>query len=80
MKIRYITIFLVLLCCLIGVASAADDASMDIADADIGSSIAVDAISDNIVSDEVSVNDTLSDKSDEDSLAVGGGQKGSCIK
>ena len=75
MKIRYITIFLVLLCCLIGVASAADDASMDIADADIGSSIAVDAISDNIVSDEVSVNDTLSDELDEDSLAVGGGKK-----
>ena len=47
MKIKFLAIFLVLLCCLVGAASAADDVSTDVVDS-------VDAVSVDAVSEDVS--------------------------
>ena len=43
LKIKYLAIFLVLLCCIIGAASAADDVSLDAVDASVDDAITVDA-------------------------------------
>ena len=48
MKIKYIAIFLVLLCCFMGAASAADDVSIDAVDASVDDAVAVDAVSEDI--------------------------------
>ena len=47
MKFKYIAIFLVLICCLMGAASAAEDVSADLVGAGNGS-VAVDAVSDDV--------------------------------
>ena len=48
MKFKYVAIFLVLLCCLMGAASAADDVSIDAVDASVDDAVAVDAVSEDI--------------------------------
>ena len=48
MKIKYIAIFLVLLCCIMGTACAADDVSIDAVDASVDDAVAVDAVSEDI--------------------------------
>ena len=48
MKLKYVAIFLVLLCCLMGAASAADDVSIDAVDASVDDAVAVDAVSEDI--------------------------------
>ena len=64
MKIKYLAIFLVLLCCLMGAASAADDVSMDAVDASVDDAITVDAAiddtEDSTIVEETPV-DTISD-------------------
>ena len=42
MKLKYVAIFLVLLCCFMGAASAADDVSIDAVDASVDDAVAVD--------------------------------------
>ena len=46
MKIKYIAICLVLLCCLMGAASAADDASIDAVDTSVDDAVIADAVTD----------------------------------
>ena len=48
MKLKYVAIFLVLLCCFMGAASAADDVSIDAVDASVDDAVAVDAVSEDI--------------------------------
>ena len=64
MKIKYLAIFLVLLCCIIGAASAADDVSLDAVDASVDDAITVDAAiddtEDSTIVEETPV-DTISD-------------------
>ena len=64
MKIKYVAIFLVLLCCLMGAASAAEDVSIDAVDASVDDAITVDAAiddtEDSTIVEETPV-DTISD-------------------
>ena len=52
MKFKYVAIFLVLLCCLMGAASAAEDVSTDVV-SDSVDDVVVDAVSEDIVSEEI---------------------------
>ena len=52
MKLKYVAIFLVLLCCLMGAASAAEDVSTDVV-SDSVDDVVVDAVSEDIVSEEI---------------------------
>ena len=65
MKIKYIAIFLVLLCCFMGAASAAEDISTDLSDSldSVDDAVAVDATSEDI-SDSVQTEPTT-DSSDD---------------
>ena len=47
-KIKILAISLILLCCLMGAASAADDVSMDAVDASVDDAVAVDTVSEDI--------------------------------
>ncbi len=53
MKLKYVAIFLVLLCCFMGAASAADDVSTDAVDATVDDTVAVDAVSDDTIAEEI---------------------------
>ena len=67
MKIKYIAICLVLLCCIMGVASAAEDISTDIV-SDSVDDVAVDAVQEDI-DDSVSTEpETVSDDTSEDEI------------
>ena len=69
MKIKHIAIFLVLLCCIMGTASASEDITMDSLDATIDDGVVVDATPDDAsgsVSTEPS--DTISDDMNEDAF------------
>ena len=44
MKFKYIAIFLILICCLMGAASAADDVYADVLDAGADDAVVVDAV------------------------------------
>ncbi|MCI5736806.1 MAG: hypothetical protein MR277_02180, partial [Methanobrevibacter ruminantium] len=44
MKFKYVAIFLVLLCCLMGAASATEDVSADVVDAGADDAVVVDAV------------------------------------
>ena len=57
MKLKYVAIFLVLLCCFMGAASAADDVSIDAVDASVDDAVIADAVSEDI-SDSTSVEET----------------------
>ena len=52
MKLKYVAIFLVLLCCLMGAASAAEDVSTDVV-SDSVDDVVVDAVSEDIASEEI---------------------------
>ena len=56
MKIKYVTIFLVLLCCFMGAASAAEDISTDVADASIDDVV----ITDEAVDADLQADDSIS--------------------
>ena len=78
MKIKYIAICLILLCCLMGAASAAEDISADAVDDSIDDSIGLDAVSDDL-SDSVTAEPAISDDStteeiDEDTTTVENGE------
>ena len=78
MKFKYVAIFLVLLCCLMGAASATEDISTDAVDDAIDDSIGVDAVSDDI-GDGVTAEPAISDDSateeiDEDTTTVENGE------
>ena len=64
LKIKYIAICLVLLCCIIGTASAADDVSIDAVDASVDDAVIADAVIDD-TDDSTAVEeapvDTISD-------------------
>ncbi len=62
MKLKYVAIFLVLLCCLMGAASAAEDTSLDTVGTAIDDSISVDSVPDDI-SDSVTTEPAVSDDS-----------------
>ena len=82
MKIKYIAIFLVLLCCFMGAASAADDVSIDAVDASVDDAVAVDAVSEDIgdfseveetpISDDTNIGDVLKDMQPHDIIYVNG--------
>ena len=69
MKIKYIAIFLVLLCCFMGAASAADDVSIDAVDASVDDAVAVDAVSedigDSVTDDPILSEDTTTEEINE---------------
>ena len=44
MNYKFVAIFLVLLCCFMGAASAADDVSIDAIDASVDDAVTVDAV------------------------------------
>ena len=69
MKIKYIAIFLVLLCCFMGAASAADDVSIDAVDASVDDAVAVDAVSEDI-GDSVTDDPILSEDTTTEELQV----------
>ena len=73
MKLKYVAIFLVLLCCLMGAASAADDTSADVVDASADDAVVVNAVSqdesDSIESNVVEQDEVVADSaSDSDIL------------
>ncbi len=82
MKLKYVAIFLVLLCCLMGAASAADDVSIDAVDASVDDAVAVDAVSEDIgdfseveetpISDDTNIGDVLKDMQPHDIIYVNG--------
>ena len=45
MKLKYVAIFLVILCCLMGAASATEDTSADVVDASADDAVVVNAVS-----------------------------------
>ena len=65
MKIKYIAIFLVLLCCFMGAASAAEDISADVVSDSVDDAVTIDAvsegISDSVTADPVS-EDTITEE------------------
>lgn len=66
MKIKYIAICLVLLCCIIGTASAADDVSTDFVSDSVDDAVVVDAVLEDI-GDSVSTEpETVSDDTNEE--------------
>ena len=69
MKIKYIAIFLVLLSCIMGAASAADDVSIDAVDASVDDAVAVDAVSedigDSVTDDPILSEDTTNEEINE---------------
>ena len=60
MNYKFVAVFLVLLCCCMGAVSAADDVSMDAADASVDDAVAVDAVSEDI-GDSVTADPILSE-------------------
>jgi len=64
MNYKFVAIFLVLLCCFMGAASAADDVSTDAVDASVGDAVAVDAVSDDTIAEEI--NEATIEKESED--------------
>ena len=66
MKLKYVAIFLVLLCCLMGAVSAADDVSTDVV-SDSVDDVAVDAVEDEI-SDSSSIDEIEQTVSDDASI------------
>ncbi len=66
MKIKYLAIFLVLLCCFMGAVNAADDVSTDAVDASVDDAVAVDAVSedigDSITADPILSEDTTNEE------------------
>lgn len=48
MKLKYVAIFLVLLCCIMGAASATEDVSADVLDVGADDTVVVDAVSDDV--------------------------------
>ena len=58
MKLKYVAIFLVLLCCLMGAASAAEDVSTDVVDAS-ADAVAVDAVSEDVSDSVESIDDEV---------------------
>ena len=68
MKIKYIAICLVLLCCIIGTASAAEDISTDIVSDSVDDAVVVDAVLEDI-DDSVSTEpETVSDDTTEEQI------------
>ena len=65
MKLKYVAIFLVLLCCLMGAASAAEDVSTDVV-SDSVDDVAVDEV----VSEVDSADDSIAAENDEDLESV----------
>ena len=71
MKIKYIAICLVLLCCIIGTASAAEDISADVVSDSVDDAVVVDAVPEDI-DDSVSTEpETISDDTNEDIIIEG---------
>ena len=60
MNLKFVTLFLVLLCCFMGAASAADDVSTDAVDAFVDDTVTVDAVSEDI-GDSVTADPILSE-------------------
>ena len=58
MKLKYVAIFLVILCCLMGAASATEDTSADVVDASADDAVVVNAVSQD---DSASDSDILKD-------------------
>ena len=75
MKFKYIAIFLILICCLMGAASAAEDVSADVVDV-ADDSVAVDAVSDDVsdslesVDDEAVVDESAPAQDDNDDVEL----------
>ena len=75
MKFKYIAIFLILICCLMGAASAAEDVSADVVDV-ADDSVAVDAVSDDLsdslesVDDEAVVDESAPAQDDNDDVEL----------
>ena len=68
MKIKYIAICLVLLCCIIGTASAAEDISTDVVSDSVDDTVVVDAVPEDI-DDSVSTEpETVSDDTNEEQI------------
>lgn len=71
MKFKYVAIFLVLLCCLMGAASAAEDVSADVVDAS-ADAVAVDAVSedigDSVTADSIVCEDTTTEEINEETI------------
>ena len=65
MNLKFVTLFLVLLCCFMGAASAADDVSMDAVDASVDDAVTVDAVSEDIdnsvIADPIVCEDTTTE-------------------
>ena len=71
MKIKYIAICLVLLCCIIGTASAAEDISTDVVSDSVDDAVVVDAIQEDIDDSVSTVPETVSDDTNEDIIIEG---------
>ena len=65
MKIKYLAIFLVLLCCIMGAASAADDISMDAVDTSVDDAVIADTVIDD-TEDSTAVEETPVDTISDD--------------
>ena len=68
MDIKKIAIFLILLCCLMGAASAADDVSIDAVDASVDDAVIADAVIDD-TEDSTAVEETPVDTISDDAAA-----------
>ena len=65
MKIKYIAICLVLLCCFMGAASAAEDVSTDVVSDSVDDVVTVDAVQEEM-SDSCTLDDTIIEETNED--------------
>ena len=76
MKLKYVAIFLVLLCCLMGAASATEDVSADVVDAS-ADAVVVDAVSEDVSDSVESIDDEVEPVVDE--FAVGSVDEGDIV-
>ena len=68
MEVKYIAICLVLLCCLMGAASAAEDVSADAVDT-VDDAVTVDAVSEDITTEEINEDINVDEISEESAIA-----------
>jgi hypothetical protein len=76
-NINLLAICLVLLCCFIGAASAAEDISTDAVGGSVDDAVAVDAVSDDMgdsVTAEPIVDDTFAEEINEETISIEKGQ------
>ena len=75
MKLKYVAIFLVILCCLMGAASATEDTSADVVDASADDAVVVNAVSqdesDSIESNVVEQDEVVADSASDSDILKG---------